>query len=88
MNNDQIIGLSIALMIVFVIYLVPIIWVLISSRSQGGAKFGWFIVVLFFSWLGLAAFLIITQAHKRERPPSDSSSGGGRAEHFIDGSER
>jgi hypothetical protein len=48
--------------IVAVFYLGPIIWVLSSSRSRGGAKFGWFIVVLLFSWLGLAVFLIVTQA--------------------------
>ena len=88
MNNDQILGLSITLMILFVIYLVPIIWVLVSSRSHGGAKFGWFILVLFFSWLGVAAFLIVTQAPKRERPPNDSSSGGERVEPFIDGFDR
>jgi uncharacterized membrane protein len=39
-----------------------VLWVLLSSRSRGGAKFGWFMVVLFFSWLGLAVFLIVTQA--------------------------
>jgi hypothetical protein len=44
------------------ILLGPVIWVLSSSRSRGGAKFGWFIVVLFFSWIGLAVFLIVTQS--------------------------
>ena len=67
---------------------VPVLWVLLSSRSHGGAKFGWFIVVLIFSWLGLAVFLIITQAPKRERPPSGSSSGGGRVEPIIGDSDR
>jgi len=65
MTNDQILGLS--LLILFIIYLVPIIWVLVSGRSHGGAKFGWFLVTVFFSWLGLAAFLIITQASKDRR---------------------
>jgi hypothetical protein len=44
------------------IYLAPMIWVLLSGRSRGGAKLGWFIVTLFFTWLGLAVFLIVTQA--------------------------
>jgi hypothetical protein len=56
-----------ALIIVAVFYLGPIIWVLFSGRSRGAAKFGWFIVVLLFSWLGLAVFLIVTQA-LRPRP--------------------
>jgi hypothetical protein len=53
-----------ALAIVAFIYLAPVIWVLLSSRSRGGAKFGWFMVILFFSWLGLAVFLIVTQAQR------------------------
>ena len=53
-----------ALAIVAFIYLTPVIWVLLSSRSRGGAKFGWFMVILFFSWLGLAVFLIVTQAQR------------------------
>jgi hypothetical protein len=50
------------LLIVAFVYLTPVLWVLLSSRSHGGAKLGWFLVVLFFSWLGLAVFLIVTQA--------------------------
>ena len=67
MSNDEILGVSIGLLILFIIYLAPIIWVLVSGRSHGGAKFGWFLVTIFFSWLGLAAFLIITQASKDRR---------------------
>jgi hypothetical protein len=55
------------LLVALSVYLAPTIWVLASSRSRGGAKFGWFIVSLCFSWLGLAAFLIFTQA-SRNRP--------------------
>ncbi|MBC2729523.1 hypothetical protein [Thiobacillus sp.] len=88
MNIDQILGPSIVLMFLFVVYLLPIIWVLVSSRSHGGAKFGWFIVVLFFSWLGVAAFLIVTQAPKRERSLSGSSSSGRRVEPFIGGTDQ
>ncbi len=42
----------------------PVLWVIASDRSHGGAKIGWLLVVIFFSWLGLAAFLIFTQAQK------------------------
>ena len=56
-----------ALSIVAFIYLTPVLWVLLSGRSRGGAKLGWFLVVLSFSWLGLAVFLIVTQA-LRNRP--------------------
>lgn len=66
MSTDDILVLLVVLFIVL-IYLTPIIWVLASGRSHGGAKFGWFLVAIFFSWLGLAAFLIITQAPKDSR---------------------
>jgi len=35
--------------------------VLFTSRTHGGAKFGWFIIAFLFSWLGFAIFLIFTQ---------------------------
>lgn len=57
----------IAAAIILFIYLTPVIWVLLSGRSRGGSKFGWFIVTVLFSWLGLAVFLIVTQA-TRNRP--------------------
>ena len=66
MFSDEILLLWIVLLFVL-IYLTPIIWVLASGRSHGGAKFGWFLVIIFFSWLGFAAFLIITQASKDRR---------------------
>jgi len=55
------------LLALLIALLTPTLWVLFSSRSHGGAKFGWFIIALCFSWLGLAAFLILTQA-PRKRP--------------------
>ena len=58
---------AIPFVVFFLVYFVPLIWVLSSSRSRGGAKFGWFLVVLFFSWVGLAVFLIVTQS-QRNRP--------------------
>lgn len=39
----------------------PIFHVLVSSRSHGGAKFAWLVIVLFFSWLAYLIFLISTQ---------------------------
>lgn len=52
------------------LFVLPLLWVLLSKRSHGGAKFGWFLIALFFSWIGLAAFLIFTQA-TRDRNPAD-----------------
>jgi hypothetical protein len=60
MSSDENVFLLIILLI-SLFGLMPIIWVLTSDRSHGGAKFGWFLVTFFFSWLGLAVFLIVTQ---------------------------
>jgi hypothetical protein len=54
------------LFLFFMIFVVPILWVLFSRRSYGGSKFGWLIVVSLFSWLGLAVFLIATQSPKNK----------------------
>ncbi len=51
----------IVILMVLVIYIGPLIHVLMSSRSHGGAKFGWFLAYLFFWWIAYIVFLIVTQ---------------------------
>jgi len=57
-------GISIWQLIILIALLFPIIHVLASKRSHGGAKFGWFLAVLIFSWLAYIIFLIVTQSTK------------------------
>lgn len=47
--------------VVLIATVVPPILVLSSRRSRGGAKFGWFVATLFFSWIAYAAFLVATR---------------------------
>lgn len=47
--------------IVGVLILFPLLHVLFSRRSHGGATLGWFIAVLLFSWVAWVVFLIVTQ---------------------------
>lgn len=54
---------------------VPPILVLISKRSRGGAKFGWFVVTSLFSWLGYVAFLIFTKPASRSVGDEVAGSG-------------
>ena len=54
-------GPEIFQILIIIVLLAPLVHVLASGRSHGGAKFGWFIAVLIFSWLAYIAFLIITQ---------------------------
>jgi len=65
--RDDVIGPVLAVLLVLLVYGTPSFWVAVSGRSHGGAKFGWFIVTLCFSWLGLAAFLIMTPPSKASR---------------------
>lgn len=64
MNSPSMLQEIVPFVIFFLIFVIPVIWVLLSSRSGGGAKFGWVIVTVFFSWIGLAVFLIATQSTK------------------------
>lgn len=47
--------------LLFILLLIPLLHVIASPRSQGGAKFGWVMLMFFFSWLAYPFFLIITQ---------------------------
>jgi hypothetical protein len=64
--NPEAVTLIVIAIIVGGFYILPLLFVLFSSRSHGGATFGWFIITLLFSWLGFAIFLIFTQK-PRER---------------------
>lgn len=50
---------------VLLIMVLPLIHVVISSRSFGGAKLGWSLAVVFFPVLGYIVYLIVTQPAKK-----------------------
>ncbi|MCH9742087.1 MAG: hypothetical protein K0U21_02655 [Proteobacteria bacterium] len=50
-----------AIVAVLLLLFFPMLHVLVSARSHGGAKFGWLLAMLFFSWLAYIVFLIVTQ---------------------------
>lgn len=60
---------------------IPPILILISKRSQGFAKFAWFVLASVFSWLGYIAFLLFTKP-VGVKAADDSASGPGS----VDGS--
>lgn len=47
------------------IIILPLVHVLVSQRSQGGAKFGWALAVVFFPLLGYIIYLVLTQKAKK-----------------------
>lgn len=66
-----IVGISIWQLLILILILLPMIHVLVSSRSRGGAKFSWFLAVFIFSWLGYIVFLIATQSAKDSQVGKD-----------------
>ena len=68
--GNGIFGISLAvLLVLFILYWLPVIWVLVSDRTSGVTKFAWFIVTFSFSWVGLVAFLLLAPP-SRGRGPS------------------
>ena len=56
--------ISLTILLIVGWFVAPIC-VLLSTRAEGGAKFGWFLITMFFSWPGFAVFLILTQKPSR-----------------------
>ena len=66
----EVFGVSVMILLVlFLFYWMPVIWVLMSDRTEGVMKFAWFIVTLFFSWVGLIAFLLLAPPKGGYRQP-------------------
>lgn len=59
------------ILLVAIIYLGPILHILISRRSHGGAKFGWFLAELFLPFIAYIVFLIATQNAADSISPSN-----------------
>lgn len=51
-----------SLIIAFIFW--PMIHVLASQQVKGGKRAGWFILVLLFSWVGYAVFLIVNSTSR------------------------
>lgn len=67
----EIFGLSmIALLVLLIIYWLPVIWVLLSNRTEGVTKFAWFIIAFVFSWFGLIAFWLLAPSRGSRAPGS------------------
>lgn len=52
-------------------YLWPPLHVLISSRTSGGATFGWLILTVLFSWLAYAVYLVSTKPQSSQAAPTN-----------------
>ena len=55
------VGFSMFGFVLFILFLLPAVIVLFSKRSSGWKKVGWFVIALWFSYIGLILFLLITK---------------------------
>ena len=56
----------IILLVVAFFWILPLVHIAVSKRSQGGEKLGWLLAVLFISWLAWIFFLIFAPIQKPE----------------------
>lgn len=55
------------LIILLIAYILPVVIVLNSKRTQGHEKNAWLIGIVFFSWLGVIMYLAIVPKHGRKK---------------------
>lgn len=64
------------LIILLSAYILPIVMVLNSKRTQGHEKNGWLIGIIFFSWLALVMYFAIVPKHGHKKKGSKKKAKG------------
>ena len=55
------------LVVILSAYILPVVIVLNSKRTQGHEKNAWLVGIIFFSWLGLAMYFAIVPKHGHKK---------------------
>ncbi|MCQ8879844.1 PLDc N-terminal domain-containing protein [Pseudoalteromonas shioyasakiensis] len=55
------------LLLILSAYILPVVLVLNSKRTQGHEKNAWLIGIIFFSWLGLVMYFAIVPKHGHKK---------------------
>ncbi len=50
---------GIGMIFIGILYLIPILWILFSSKVRGGEKLAWLLAVIFISWVAWIFFLLL-----------------------------
>lgn len=56
-------------------YILPVVIVLNSKRTQGHEKNGWLIGIIFFSWLALIMYFAIVPKHGHKKKTTKKEKG-------------
>ena len=63
---QSLLGLGVAGLFLFaLIWLLPVIFILRSSKTNGAEKFVWVLLILFFSWFSWLLYLLIAPAGEK-----------------------
>lgn len=62
---------GIVMIIIGFLYLIPILWILFSSKVSGGEKIAWLLLVVFVSWLAWIFFLLLAPLSQKSRLARD-----------------
>ncbi len=66
--------MSVYMLLLLVGLIVPMLLTLFSKRASGATKMGWVIIVLIFSWIGYALFLIFAPMINNLTSPTNKNS--------------
>ena len=58
---------GLAFLVWFVIWLLPIVFILGSDRTSGKEKFAWILAVVFITWFAWIFYLLLAPIKPRER---------------------
>ncbi|MBO1256276.1 PLDc N-terminal domain-containing protein [Alteromonas sp. 5E99-2] len=50
-----------------IIWLIPVVMILVSKRSEGGEKAAWILAVIFISWFAWIFYLLLAPLTSRRR---------------------
>lgn len=52
---------------IFIIWLIPVILILLSSKTSGGEKLAWVLLVIFVSWFAWIFYLLLAPLKQPKR---------------------
>ena len=64
----EVIGIFSMLIIFLLVWVLPIILILSSSKTRAGEKFAWLLLVVFVSWFAWIFYMLLAPIKNKEAP--------------------
>ncbi|PKI16039.1 hypothetical protein [Colwellia sp. 12G3] len=62
------IGIFSILIIFFLVWVLPVVLILSSSKTRGGEKLAWLLLVVFVSWFAWIFYMLLAPLKNKETP--------------------